>query len=173
MIILIVQDYCIAAPSGCVIKPVAPTNVVYPLSYNLNDKLTRKGKGINTKYVLLYLYCLLRMYFWLSLAQPTIPKFSSLKQSIFLSHYFVDWLGSVRQFSLGEGDLTELHDAWGWSHPRRHAHSRVWHFSWDIRNCCGGSGRVLVRPLSPHGYLGLPFSMGVLDFLHSGCLPQS
>lgn len=44
IVILIVQDYCKAAHSGCVIKPVAPTDVVYPLSYNLNEQAYQKRK---------------------------------------------------------------------------------------------------------------------------------
>lgn len=47
MIVLIVQDYCIAAHSGCVIKPVAPTDVVYP-SYNVNEQAYQKRKKNKT-----------------------------------------------------------------------------------------------------------------------------
>ena len=68
-IVLIVQDYCIAAHSGCVIKSVAPADVVCPTSYNLNEQAYQKRKRNKTpKNVLLYLYCLLRIYFLLSSA---------------------------------------------------------------------------------------------------------
>lgn len=48
MIVLIVQDYCIAAHSGCVIKPVAPTDVVYPTSCNVNEQAYQKRKKNET-----------------------------------------------------------------------------------------------------------------------------
>lgn len=48
MIVLIVQDYCIAAHSGCVIKSVAPADVVYPTSYNLNEQAYQKTKKNKT-----------------------------------------------------------------------------------------------------------------------------
>lgn len=56
MIVLIVQDYCIAAHSGCVIKPVAPTDAVYPMSYNVNEQAYQKRKKNKTanKYTALF-----------------------------------------------------------------------------------------------------------------------